>query len=243
MTDSCNLKSDRYSTDPEFRRRSIEASKRWASANRQRIAERRRERYAQDPEYRNSQIAKSKNWRKANPLSADARAVKVAATLKRRKNDPDHHRRARELMAAWRAANPDRVDKQRVSERASKKKRYATNPELRKHISEKSKEWIKANPGKARMMSLRRKHSRRARERDAFVEVVDPATVLALAKGRCGICLKIIKDGDAWELDHIVPLAKGGAHCYDNVQPAHPECNRRKAARVPVQPKLFQVAR
>jgi 5-methylcytosine-specific restriction endonuclease McrA len=39
-----------------------------------------------------------------------------------------------------------------------------------------------------------------------------------------------------------VPLAKGGTHCYDNVQLAHGRCNISKGAKVPKgQPTLFQV--
>lgn len=55
----------------------------------------------------------------------------------------------------------------------------------------------------------------------------------------CGIC-----GGDidqtlpqyhpmAWELDHIVPVARGGEHTLDNLQPSHRRCNRAKSDSLP----------
>jgi 5-methylcytosine-specific restriction endonuclease McrA len=73
--------------------------------------------------------------------------------------------------------------------------------------------------------------TRRARKRAAFVEMVDPATVFARASGVCGICQQPV-ERFAFEVDHIVPLSRGGAHSYANTQPAHPSCNRKKWAKV-----------
>jgi len=83
---------------------------------------------------------------------------------------------------------------------------------------------------RAEYLLQKRKHqnNRRARQRDQFVESIDPTIVLARGNGRCGICQEPI-DG-AFEVDHIVPLARGGEHSYSNAQPAHPSCNRRKWA-------------
>jgi 5-methylcytosine-specific restriction endonuclease McrA len=35
------------------------------------------------------------------------------------------------------------------------------------------------------------------------------------------------------ELDHIIPISKGGAHSRDNCQAAHARCNRMKSAKMP----------
>ncbi len=46
----------------------------------------------------------------------------------------------------------------------------------------------------------------------------------------CGICgLKIESN---YELDHVIPLARNGTHILDNLQLAHPVCNRTKRARL-----------
>lgn len=46
----------------------------------------------------------------------------------------------------------------------------------------------------------------------------------------CGICREPI-DGPL-HIDHIHPVARGGATVLENLQPAHPSCNLRKGARV-----------
>jgi 5-methylcytosine-specific restriction endonuclease McrA len=82
-------------------------------------------------------------------------------------------------------------------------------------------------PEKRRMWEA----ARRARKLEAFVEHVDPSTVFEMHGGMCGVCNEFIA-GD-FHVDHIVPLSRGGAHAYINVQPAHPMCNLKKGARVP----------
>jgi 5-methylcytosine-specific restriction endonuclease McrA len=66
----------------------------------------------------------------------------------------------------------------------------------------------------------------------AEVEHVDPLVVLERYDGACGICGEDVDPFDH-EMDHIVPISRGGPHTYANVQPAHRGCNRRKSASVP----------
>jgi len=47
--------------------------------------------------------------------------------------------------------------------------------------------------------------------------------------GICGICGEPV-EYEVFEIDHIVALAHHGAHSYENTQPAHGECNRKKYA-------------
>jgi 5-methylcytosine-specific restriction endonuclease McrA len=44
---------------------------------------------------------------------------------------------------------------------------------------------------------------------------------------------------NAPELDHIVPLAKGGAHSYANTACAHRKCNAAKSDTIMGQPSLL----
>jgi len=95
----------------------------------------------------------------------------------------------------------------------------------------------KADPSKA----IAQWHVRRARKANAFVERVDPAVVFSHAKGVCGICHKVIDRAEKWHVDHVVPLARGGVHSYDNAQPAHAFCNVSKGTKLPKgQGNLFQ---
>lgn len=64
-----------------------------------------------------------------------------------------------------------------------------------------------------------------------FVERVDRDAVYVMHGGCCGICREFVA-ADEFEVDHRVPLSRGGAHGYVNVQPAHPDCNRRKYNRI-----------
>jgi 5-methylcytosine-specific restriction endonuclease McrA len=64
-----------------------------------------------------------------------------------------------------------------------------------------------------------------------FVERVDRDVVYVMHGGRCGICWQFVARDD-FEIDHRVPLSRGGLHGYVNVQPSHPPCNRRKYNRL-----------
>ena len=70
----------------------------------------------------------------------------------------------------------------------------------------------------------------RARKRNQFVEHVDPEVIWERDKGICGICGDPIEG--RFDVDHIVPLARGGEHSYANTQAAHPTCNYRKRDRL-----------
>jgi len=121
------------------------------------------------------------------------------------------------LTCDWQKENPDKVnEKNRVwyhtdgnGVRAQKQK-IANNPEL------------------YRMIGRKRSQTRRARMRNAFVEYVDPQIVFERDEAICQLCLEPIEPGEKWELDHIVPLSKGGSHTEANTQIAHLECNRVK---------------
>lgn len=77
---------------------------------------------------------------------------------------------------------------------------------------------------------------RRARERGAEREYFDPLEVLARDRWRCQLCgVKTPKakrgsiDDDAPELDHVVPLSKGGPHTRANTQCLCRRCNGLKS--------------
>jgi 5-methylcytosine-specific restriction endonuclease McrA len=87
--------------------------------------------------------------------------------------------------------------------------------------------------------------ARKARERGARTEVVNPYTVFLRDGWRCQLCgcrtpgtLRGTYKPNAPELDHIVPLALGGDHTYANTQCACRQCNISKGASVRGQFKL-----
>lgn len=89
--------------------------------------------------------------------------------------------------------------------------------------AERRREWVKANPDKAREAKQVRRLG---------------VTRLALFErdhGICHICHKPA-DFDDFHIDHMFPLAAGGTNDPSNLAVSHPTCNRRKHAKVaPVQ--------
>lgn len=86
----------------------------------------------------------------------------------------------------------------------------------------------------------------KARLRAVRVEPVDPFKVFDRDGWRCQIChkptprrLRGTIEHNAPELDHIVPLARGGEHSYRNTQCACRKCNGMKSDRVYGQLRLF----
>lgn len=78
---------------------------------------------------------------------------------------------------------------------------------------------------------------RRARKAKAFVEHVSRDEVMRRGKWRCHLCGDPIPkdakhpDPTFGTVDHVLPLAEGGAHSYANCKPAHLRCNCSKGAR------------
>lgn len=77
---------------------------------------------------------------------------------------------------------------------------------------------------------------RRARKRACHVEAVDPFKVFNRDGWRCQMCkIRTPKtkrgsyDDNAPELDHIIPISKGGEHSYRNTQCSCRKCNREKS--------------
>ena len=144
------------------------------------------------------------------------REKKIAAAVAWNKANPE---RRKEIKSAWVEKNPDYA-----------REWYLANRErviARGRIMYRKR--LKANPDQVRALQREIVARRRARLRDSFVEKVDPLLVWERDDGVCGICGESA-DASDWHLDHIVPIARGGAHSYANVQVAHPDCNWRKAA-------------
>lgn len=75
---------------------------------------------------------------------------------------------------------------------------------------------------------------RRARLRGAAIEPL-PADwreqLLGFQGGRCAYCHEAL--GDDAQMEHVIPLARGGPHTWENVVLACPPCNMTKWARTP----------
>jgi 5-methylcytosine-specific restriction endonuclease McrA len=124
------------------------------------------------------------------------------------------------------------------------KQYYAANKERRKQESQawyrdnaeyadrRQRAYNAAHPEQVRANGRKSANKRRATQKSVFVEVVDPKVVFKRDQGVCGICLTSVDPAGPWEIDHIIPLSKGGEHSYANVQLSHRKCNRAKCARI-----------
>jgi len=56
------------------------------------------------------------------------------------------------------------------------------------------------------------------------------ATLMKSQQGKCAHCGLFFKDGDIWEVDHIVPKSDGGRDDYKNLQLLHRHCHDTKTA-------------
>lgn len=80
-------------------------------------------------------------------------------------------------------------------------------------------------------------HRRRARKVSAYVEGVDRDFVMARDRWICHLCGDKIPKNAKWPsglfgtLEHVVPLASGGAHSYNNIKAAHLSCNCKKGSK------------
>lgn len=92
---------------------------------------------------------------------------------------------------------------------------------------ESNRQWARNNPDKMRSAV----HTRRAKLREAFVEVVDLSKVWERDRGFCFIC-GLPADPQDWWLEHIIPLSRGGTHEYTNVAVSHQTCNQMKSDRL-----------
>src|SRR5688572_6836012 len=139
--------------------------------------------------------------------------------------------------------NPDYFKKYYANKR--EKRKAAANQwyhENAERALKRQQKYVEANRDKARRWGRKAANTRLAIKKRVFVEVVDPQVVFERDNGVCGICRKAVEMTSNWEIDHIMPMSKGGAHSYANVQLSHRKCNRAKAAKVPKgQPTLFQV--
>lgn len=154
--------------------------------------------------------ASSKLWKALNPGKVLAqRRARLSAS-------PEARRKAAERHRAWRAANPE-------MHAANGRAWAAANPEKRAKVVQ---AWSKNNRDKRAVGDARR----RARKADALVPLTwfEKNQIRALydiAKARTA------QTGEQHNVDHDVPLARGGKHHPDNMHVLLASVNSAKGAR------------
>jgi 5-methylcytosine-specific restriction endonuclease McrA len=185
--------------------------------------------------------ASAAKWRAANREQANAAVARWAARNIERK---------RSVKKAWRARNAEQINrKQAEYQRKNRakcdaaiadwvsrnKERYRAKAKAWHEANIDRKKatnaaWKKANPDALKTY----KHNRRARENQSEGKLSKGLTekLISAQKGRCACCGQPL--GTNFDLDHIVPLAKGGKNVDSNMQLLRRKCNQQKGSKDPI---------
>jgi 5-methylcytosine-specific restriction endonuclease McrA len=138
----------------------------------------------------------------------------------RQSNRLYHQRNADKLKAKsrdWYWSNLERV-------REGRKIRYDRN---RARWILEAKKWKQRNPEMARESDRISVHKRRARLQENGVYQITPKDIRRLYQSECIYCQSL----DEINLDHVIPIARGGRHSIGNLAPACRSCNQSKGSK------------
>jgi 5-methylcytosine-specific restriction endonuclease McrA len=125
--------------------------------------------------------------------------------------------------------------KSRASYRRNKSKsiarsqRWAGANRERTQLASRSFYWRNVTDERLRVAEKTRR--RRALMLATAVEPIDYSIIVRDSLGICAICDGPVINEPA-HIDHIVPLAEGGTHTYNNLQFTHARCNLAKGAKL-----------
>lgn len=140
--------------------------------------------------------------------------------------------RREEHRAYFRRYRMEHTDRRRASQRRSWQRHRASRLERKRayyqrtraeHIA-RQRIWQAANPEKVRLHTQRKAHRRRGAMPDA--EAI--AYMRVLAHDPCSYCGHL---AERMEIDHIVPISRGGDGSASNLTAACRDCNNRKSAK------------
>lgn len=206
-----------------------------------------RESYRTNPEFRQKSLDTSRKRRER--VRGDPEEQKKERTRKR-----EAARKAREKPGVL-AQEAEKMREYRKNPRVKKKikaykKKYAASPENRELINSAARAWrrvAKSDPARVEKERARgrrrikddplgnrvRRHRYRAKIKGngGRHTVKDIAHILSQQKYKCIYCFTVIRD--AYEVDHIMPIALGGSNWPSNLQCTCRCCNRSKGAKHP----------
>lgn len=170
----------------------------------------------------------SKHAGKRDGLQSNCKACTSIARAAWQKASPD---KVRERAAAWYAKNADKVKASSAKWRAENRdkasaavaKWYAENPDYDANYRANNKEAFRIYV-----------QNRRARKRENGGKLSKDISerLFKLQRGKCACCGKPL--GEDYHLDHVMPLALGGANEDWNMQLLRQRCNNQKGAKHPI---------
>lgn len=168
------------------------------------------------------------------PISSFGKTAKVKSGLRSQCKDCE-----RAYCAGWREANPDYQDAYYARNKskllARMAQRYAENPQP---FRERSRIWAENNQEASKAiqrrwltnnheMNRQKSHRRRVRQQMAGTYQVSKDEIHKLSRGSCFYCGSV----ERIEIDHVMPLSRGGTHSIGNLVSACLKCNRSKGSK------------
>lgn len=122
----------------------------------------------------------------------------------------------------------DRYTAEKPAILRQQRERHRANPEAKR---EQTRQWQAANPERVRGYKRRNKHRRRAAVGDYSRRDIE--ALLRIQRSECAGCACSIVAG--FHVDHVIPLARGGANYCGNLQLLCKPCNLTKSDRLPIE--------
>jgi len=157
------------------------------------------------PGNREKMNAKQRIWRAEHMEDPEYRASEKERTSWANRT-PEQKRRKAEIYRVWCGINREHLNRRH---REYVKERYKNDPEFKADL---------------RSYFVRYRNAKRANGGSFTAE--EWSTMCLLSGGRCVKCGQIAK----LEVDHIIPVTKGGSNDIDNIQPLCRSCNASKGA-------------
>ncbi|WP_082946263.1 HNH endonuclease [Mycobacterium sp. E1747] len=150
---------------------------------------------------------------------------KNAAAVRFRERNPGYYKQYKDCprSLAWRAAN-----RERFAAAAREARRNATPEQLAK-LRDQSEQWRKANRAYYQVRERNRKAMKINNPDSVGVSLSDWTRLCRRYNNCCAYCGQ--KQDGMPQMDHVIPLIKGGRHAIGNVLPACRSCNISKNAR------------
>lgn len=134
--------------------------------------------------------------------------------------------------AEWQSKNPEKVKKaKRKYLEENRDKHYRSverwQAENRHRLRSYVSEWVKRNPERKRILNQRRRSLLKG-SGGSFTSL-DLFLILLSQDGKCPACgVEIL---DAYQIDHIIPVSKGGSGLPSNIQCLCAPCNLSKGSK------------
>lgn len=137
---------------------------------------------------------------------------------------------------AWKAANKEAWSAYCHSwaeSNAEWRREYkrAYRAKTKEHRKQKKAEWDRANLLKKREHEAKRQAAKRGSTEHYSAE--DVLLIMRWQREKCAACQRPIKN--AFQIDHIIPLSRGGSNGKRNIQLLCGDCNRSKKDKDPIE--------